>query len=224
VLAGHSEERQVFLQKLFDLAKFGRSWHTITITEAAEALGEKKSQLAQALNYLGEIGDLRLQPSRPRYAYELISSTEFSRIDLVKSLVEAFHQREANEIERIETVVKFCESKSCLTRQLLDYFGEQLEEDCGTCGNCVDGSSNRESCSLPTDLVDDVSAEQVAIIHEVIDEKHIALRQPRQLARFLCGLSSPAATRARLSRHDHYGALQAVPFLTVLAQVETVLL
>ena len=55
-------------------------------------------------------------------------------------------------------------------------------------------------------------------------EKHVPLRQPRQLTRFLCGLSSPAATRARLSRHDHYGVLETVPFQTVLAQVETMLL
>ena len=34
-----------------------------------------------------------------------------------------------------------------------------------------------------------------------------ALGQPRQLARFLCGLSSPATTRERLSRHELYGAL-----------------
>jgi ATP-dependent DNA helicase RecQ len=224
VLAGHTEERQEFLQKLFDLAKFGRSWHTIDVASAAEALGEKKSRIAEALNHLGEIGDLRLQPSRPRYAYELDLENGFSRGELIKSLTDAFHQRENNEIERIETVVAFCESGECLTRQLLDYFGEELQDDCGTCGNCIDSTGGGGNGELPTDLVDDISAEQVAIMQEVAAEKNVPLRQPRQLARFLCGLSSPAATRARLSRHDHYGALEAVPFQTVLAQVETMLL
>ena len=222
VLAGHTEERQGFLRQLFDLAKFGRSWHAINVPEAADALGEKKSRIAEALNYLGEIGDLRLQPSRPRYAYELNSEGDIQRVQLVASLVEAFRQREANEIERIETVVRFCQSGECFTRQLLEYFGEPMQEDCGTCGNCVD--SERRSHELPTDLVDDISAEQVAIMQEVAAEKRVPLRQSRQLTRFLCGLSSPAATRARLSRHDHYGVLESVPFQTVLAQVETMLL
>ena len=44
-----------------------------------------------------------------------------------------------------------------------------------------------------------------------------ALGQPRQLARFLCGLSSPATTRAKLSRHELYGALAAHRFADVLA-------
>jgi ATP-dependent DNA helicase RecQ len=43
------------------------------------------------------------------------------------------------------------------------------------------------------------------------------LGQPRQLARFLCGLTSPATTRAKLSRHPLYGELAANRFADVLA-------
>ena len=51
-------------------------------------------------------------------------------------------------------------------------------------------------------------------------EEHPAeLGQPRQLARFLCGLSSPATTRARLSRHELYGALAAHRFAAVLRAI-----
>ena len=61
-------------------------------------------------------------------------------------------------------------------------------------------------------------------ITKVIAEKHAALRQPRQLARFLCGITSPAAARERLSRHDHFGMLAEVPFQTVLTQAESLAL
>ncbi|HEY3613138.1 MAG TPA: hypothetical protein VGK92_05505, partial [Gaiellales bacterium] len=44
-----------------------------------------------------------------------------------------------------------------------------------------------------------------------------ALGAPRQLARFLCGLSSPATTRTKLTRHELYGALAAQRFADVLA-------
>jgi ATP-dependent DNA helicase RecQ len=43
-----------------------------------------------------------------------------------------------------------------------------------------------------------------------------ALTEPRQAARFLCGLSSPALTRAKLSRHELFGALEERRFQEVL--------
>ena len=41
------------------------------------------------------------------------------------------------------------------------------------------------------------------------------LRDPRSLARFLCGVTSPGITRARLSRHALFGALEHIPFKQV---------
>ena len=47
-----------------------------------------------------------------------------------------------------------------------------------------------------------------------------ALREPRQQARFLCGLTSPALARARISRHALFGALETLRFSDVLAWCE----
>jgi ATP-dependent DNA helicase RecQ len=63
--------------------------------------------------------------------------------------------------------------------------------------------------------------EDVAAIRALMDERHASLRTPRQLARFLCGLSSPATIRERLTRNEAYGMLEKVPFADVLAQTET---
>jgi ATP-dependent DNA helicase RecQ len=43
-----------------------------------------------------------------------------------------------------------------------------------------------------------------------------ALGHPRQAARFLCGLSSPALSRAKLGHHKLFGALEDRPFAEVL--------
>ena len=43
-----------------------------------------------------------------------------------------------------------------------------------------------------------------------------ALATPRQRARFLCGLTSPATTRAKLTRHPLFGALAEQRFADVL--------
>jgi ATP-dependent DNA helicase RecQ len=45
---------------------------------------------------------------------------------------------------------------------------------------------------------------------------------PRQLARFLCGMTSPASIRARLTRHEAFGILSDIPFSEVLAIAEAV--
>jgi ATP-dependent DNA helicase RecQ len=52
---------------------------------------------------------------------------------------------------------------------------------------------------------------------EVCTAHPAALGAPRQQARFLCGLTSPALTSARLSRHALFGTLEAYPFAEVLA-------
>jgi ATP-dependent DNA helicase RecQ len=61
-------------------------------------------------------------------------------------------------------------------------------------------------------------------MRDVIAERHAALRTPRQLARFLCGISSPATQRERLMKHDSFGLLNAIPFHDVLVQTESMVL
>ena len=51
-------------------------------------------------------------------------------------------------------------------------------------------------------------------------EKHEALRTPRQLARFLCGISSPATTRAKLRKRPEFGQWSHIRFADVLALAE----
>jgi ATP-dependent DNA helicase RecQ len=43
-----------------------------------------------------------------------------------------------------------------------------------------------------------------------------ALGAPRQRARFLCGITSPATTRAKLTRGPLFGALATLRFADVL--------
>jgi ATP-dependent DNA helicase RecQ len=137
-------------------------------------------------------------------------------------LQELFARKERGETKRLERVTKYCETDACLTRTLVSYFGEEMREDCGSCSNCL--SPRAGPAPLPCSLSDAISADQVKAIMAIAQEKHAALRRPRQLARFLCGITSPAASRAKLSRHDHFGLLSEVPFQTVLAQAESMLI
>jgi ATP-dependent DNA helicase RecQ len=57
----------------------------------------------------------------------------------------------------------------------------------------------------------------VAAFTELCRAHRDTLGDARQQARFLCGLSSPAAVRARLTRHALFGQLNAYRFGEVLA-------
>ena len=67
------------------------------------------------------------------------------------------------------------------------------------------------------------------------EEKHGPLRTPRQLARFLCGLTSPATSRtwftpphssrrARLTSHSAFALLEDHPFADILTYCESLLI
>jgi ATP-dependent DNA helicase RecQ len=90
---------------------------------------------------------------------------------------------------------------------------------CGHCGNCLRPLT--KSLKIPQSPALSISREHVTTIHEVHGERHAALRSPRALARFFCGITSPAVTRTKLTRHDAFGMLTGVPFQRVLEQTES---
>ena len=224
VLAGHSPERRAFLEKIFRSARKGRTWMTVVIEEVAFAIGEDPDRIRKALQHLADIGDIRLRVSGLRHGYRLHPEKPGQVPEISETLQALFARRESGEIERISRVIQYAETDDCLTRHLLAHFGEDLEEDCGLCDRCQGVDAHDDRGSLPCALTDDITPEQISLMGELISEQHGALRQPRQLARFLCGITSPAAARERLTRDDRFGMLDEVPFLTVLAQTESMIL
>ncbi|MEN9535729.1 MAG: hypothetical protein RIR37_1002 [Verrucomicrobiota bacterium] len=93
-----------------------------------------------------------------------------------------------------------------------------MTEPCGHCDRCRGIAPTRVKRAVPRKINDG----ELASVHAVVDEDHAALGTPRQLARFLCGMSSPASTRARLGRHDAFGMLSDLPFAEVLTLASAV--
>jgi ATP-dependent DNA helicase RecQ len=222
ILAGHTPERRQFLAALFDTGKKGSKWLTLDVVDAEAQLGQPRERILKALNYLQEAGDIQLQAKGLRYRYRLTGDTKLHDPKaLAEQMQDLFFEREQRDAERLEQVLALAADGDCLTRHLLSYFGEELEENCGHCGSClVDGGKSR---IIPQSPEPEISEVQLAMIQTVMKERHAALRSPRQLTRFLCGLSSPAASRDRLGQHDSFGLLENIPFMQVLEQVESML-
>lgn len=218
ILAGHTPDRQQFLRSLLAAGKRGRKWITLEPAAVALQIREPEERIHRALRYLEEMGDIEIKPSGLRHRFRLQpAAASVSPVAVSSALHARFLQREQQDLARLDAVVHFCEGEGCLTERLLHYFGEELASPCGHCSICQGESPQPLPCSPPREI----TLDERHTIDGLRRENHAALRSPRALARFLCGLSSPATTRDRLQRHELFGLLEGVPFAEVLALLES---
>lgn len=216
MLAGYNPRRKSFLRKIFEAGKEGRVWTTFDIAEVERITGEERNRIVAALTYLEEAGDLILKKSGVRQGYRMIRSDVNIR-EIAGNLDERFRQRESADLERLNEVLELAESETCLTGFVTEHFGETLTEPCDHCDRC----RGVAAMPVPRSEAAQLGQDTLAVIQELRREKHAALKTARQLTRFLCGISSPAAQRARLKRHDAFGLLQGVSFEEVLRVAES---
>lgn len=133
-----------------------------------------------------------------------LHSEGFDAEEAAEGFAQYFSRSRLNGLERWKTCVSTLTSSACLNRSLDAYFG--FREPSGPCGHCpaccgaVPAGMEEESPGpLPEELRSDVM--------ELAAQRKPALARPSQLTRFLLGLASPAAMRARLWGHPLYGAL-----------------
>jgi ATP-dependent DNA helicase RecQ len=215
VFAHFDAARATFLRRVIGSGKPGRVWVTLAPDAVAAALGEERSRVVSALGYLEDQGLVELQPAEPRQRYAVLALPG-DRAALVDAMAARFERRERAEIERIQRVLALVTADECQVCALVAYFGEQRVEPCGHCSHCLLGAAELPSA---TPAPPPESVVPPGLLAGLRDEHPAELGQPRQLARFLCGLSSPATTRARLSRHELYGALALHRFAEVLLAI-----
>jgi len=207
-----------FVRDLFQMARRGKIWYALNPDEAAETLGVERRRVVRALEYLEEQGWAVLKVADVRQRYTR-GEAEADADALAFDLASRFTRRELAEVARLRQVLDLVTHEGCQTNALVGYFGEKRETPCGHCAYCLTGRAavmpSLDDLPTPESLLD-VSA------WEALKASHLdALHEPRQQARFLCGLTSPALARAKISRHALFGALERLRFGDVLAWCET---
>jgi len=220
VLAQFDSARADFLRRLFAAGKKGTKWLTLDMMGISEKLQESKERITKALDYLAEKGAIELTVASLRQAYRSMSAIQNTQDlqSLLETLYRLFAEREARDITRIHSILAYANNPKCLSQQLIEYFGEPASP-CGICSHCraqARGEAVVQVESLPAFDVTPADYEQIA---QLISEKHVALQQTRQLARFLCGLPSPATSRSSLKQHKAFGALSRLGFQQLLTVV-----
>jgi ATP-dependent DNA helicase RecQ len=222
ILQGLNDDRRNFLSGLFGAGKRGPKYLTLELEAAAQKLGESRERISKALTWLEENGAITQKPTGLRHGFRLTGdAAQRDPAEVAAGQAELFAQREARDSERLAQILDFASQSGCITRRLLAYFGETLPEDnCGHCHFCRTGSP-AEPVELPSTPIPEFTEEDTEDIRALIFEEHPSLSTPRQITRLLCGLTSPATTRAKLTKRPEFARFATVPFRTVMAQVES---
>lgn len=215
ILSRFEGDRKRFLETLFRTASKGKSWSTVDLESAARQTNFPRERVVRALDYLAEQQLLELKAEGVRNRFKILQ-----RPKDVGALAAGLHvrtiKREEQEIRRLHQVLDLAGHSGCLAAKLGEHFGERIEKECGHCSWCR-GQTRATLLPRTPAVIDDAIRKQVPTLRR---ENHELFAEPRSLARFLCGITSPKVSRARLSSHQLFGSLSHVPFAEVLRRAQ----
>jgi ATP-dependent DNA helicase RecQ len=216
IVARFAGQRRELLERVFAASRQARTWYALDVDRAATMAKTDRARVVRALEYLSQIGLVRLETSGLMLRYD-IARQPGNRAELSEELYRRMERREQREMARLRQVTALVEHPGCQTAALAAHFGELLTGTCGHCSWCLRGG---QAESMAVRAARSIPAESWREIEMLQREFRDALVDARAMARFLCGVSSPKLQRARLTRHAWFGRWDEVPFHQVLAALE----
>ncbi|WP_336289935.1 ATP-dependent DNA helicase RecQ [Aeromonas dhakensis] len=217
ILARFNPERRLFLEQLFACAPQARSWCTMDFDALWQGYQGERHRAAAALDYLQQQGWIELESKQMTEVYRVLRQ-EIDVTTLADELHNLFEKKEQSELARLQALLGFFTSSSCLSHELARYFADQAAPThCGHCSVC-----RGEVAELPPLPGRTLPNEQglkawcdplVALCHT---------RHPRILTLFLCGIATPLTTRVKAKSLAGFGQLASHPFADVLAAVSRI--
>ena len=216
ILSHFEGERQAFAKQLLASSKKKSTWFYLDVPAAMEKLHCDRARIVKAMDYFAGKGWIELRTTGLVHGYRKRKPID-SPATLAASMASEAIEREKSEIGRIGQVIELACATKCQAAALSEYFGQPLAETCGNCSFCI----GEEPCDLPASERQTIPEKVFAQVRELVAQQPAALDSHRSIARMLCGLTSPALTRAKLSRHELFGCCSGIPFADVMQQMKT---
>ena len=210
----NNPDRRQFLADLFRQAHKARTWLTIDLDIAAKNLQQPRERLVRAFDYLRDQQMLELKVAGVRHRYRVLKKPDDLEA-LAHHLYELSQQREQRELERLQQILDWISQSACQTASLSAHFDSPLEQDCGHCSWC----QTQQAALLAERRFPDIAESTWQQANEVRQQHSKVLANAVVFTRFLCGISSPKLSRAKLTSHALFGKLENVPFQTVLSHI-----
>jgi ATP-dependent DNA helicase RecQ len=214
ILARFNSERRQFLEQVFACAPQARTWCTMDFEALWQGYQGERQRAAAALDYLQQQGWIELESKQMTELYRVLSQ-QIDTVTLAEELHGLFEKKEQSELARLQALLAFFTSTTCLSHELARYFADDAApERCGHCSVCrgeiavlpplpSPGLPNEHGLRAWCDPL-------IALCHQ---------RHPRILTRFLCGIATPLTTRLKARDLAGFGQLANHPFAEVLAVV-----
>lgn len=211
ILRHFQDERREFAASVLALTVKKKIWYSINLAQAANRLKCDRQRIVKMLDYFAEQDWIELRVSGLVHGYRKLQP-----IKDIEELSQELHQvvmdRELSELTRLDELFELMVGDECQSAALSQHFGQSLAAPCGHCSAC----EGQAIGGLPEPDYPSVGDSAITALQRLRKEHPEALADVRQSARFLCGLSSPKLTRARLTRHPQYGCCSQIPFDRVI--------
>jgi ATP-dependent DNA helicase RecQ len=203
-------ERKKFIQSIFRYSKTAKIWTKPDIERIMETYGADRVRIIRALEYLDEKGLIELERHHTVEVYEILRQ-DFDINDTTNSLHSMVKVKETFEIKRIQQMLDFFMSDTCLSRELSNYFGEHTSQKCGHCSVCTHGKAELQS-TVEHPPLSEFNFDKITVnLLEKIDFSPT----PTTVTRFLCGVNCPFGAKFKLKELEEFGILKEYPYGSV---------
>ena len=216
ISADFKGERQRFITTLFNNCHSKKTWTYVDFDGMQNQYKTDRKRIISALEYFDEKRFIELSAKQTIDVYD-IRRQDFNIESLTEKMYNLFQDKEKTEIKRINNMLNFFESNSCLSKKLAAYFGEDIGiSRCEHCSYCLSGQSKvLHSSDLPplsSYDFDKVTSEFISII----GNKYSNLN----LTKFLCGIYTPAFARLKIKQLTYFGIFEKHQFMDVKNLIE----
>nr|WP_320119416.1 ATP-dependent DNA helicase RecQ [uncultured Marinifilum sp.] len=208
-------ERKKFIQAIFDHSQKARKWISVNFDTIIENYPTDRNRIVSALEYFDKQQLINLEAKLMVDVFA-ITNTSFDIDEIAQELYDSFKQKEEVEVNRIREMLSLFESKTCISKNLANYFGEYPEwEKCGHCSVCKSGSIKIENSNHLKALSEFDYEELCGQTIDKLENKYTNTL----LTKFLCGINTPIFTRLKLKQSKYFSYLENYRFGDVLEWV-----
>ncbi|MEW6996191.1 ATP-dependent DNA helicase RecQ [Colwelliaceae bacterium BS250] len=199
-------ERQTFIKAILNSSDKAKIWYTLNFERMFSQYPGERSRVITAIEYFDEQGLIELQSKQMTEVYQ-VDSHGLDIDALNKDMFSRFLQKEQSEIKRIEHLLAFFASRTCLSQQLAHYFSDsRLQSSCGHCSVCLGNVAIMPPVPVLKPITEfDFNHCSSEIIAKLGDHASVTL-----ISRFFCGLTTPIFTKLRVrkvtgfAQFEHY--------------------
>jgi len=220
-LAGFSEERQEFLEAVFNHSQFKKIWGEPNFESLYESHQFPRERVVAALEYLADKNFIELQSKRITEVFS-IDLEALNQPGLAQQLHDYFIEKEKKEITRIASLVRFFELDSCLSHMLSRYFDDQKSPaSCGHCSVCRGQVAKLEYSQQARWPGDNTLITNLSALKNHLAPKTSQILSVDSYCRFLSGISVPMFSRYKVRQLGGFASCENIRYEQIRQKVES---